>query len=107
MIQADKRENERYSAYGNYIYTSRTAGSAVEFELRNISPTGACIIADIPIAIGEDIFLHISGRADYSLKAQVIWQKENEYGVEFLLETSADFEHISVIVNGFALGSHD
>jgi len=36
-----------------------------------------------------------------SLRGKVVWQNDNEYGIEFLLESSDDFEQISNIVNKF------
>ncbi|HOF34192.1 MAG TPA: PilZ domain-containing protein [Spirochaetota bacterium] len=101
MNGEEKRSSSRYYSDGDFIHTSRTASGSVSCVLKNISATGACILADIPIEIGEKVFLHVNRGEATSLRGKVVWQNDNEYGIEFLLESSDDFEQISNIVNKF------
>jgi hypothetical protein len=97
-INNDRRLHTRIDHCGDYYIATGKIGK-VGCELRNISPTGACIISGIGLNKGQEIELHICRNKDIPLRAQVVWIKDKEYGVSFLLDTAESFNNISYIIN--------
>lgn len=95
----ERRRQSRRHFKGEYFYSSASAGSKIDCTLKNISPTGACIDTEAPLVNGEMIYLHILRDKDVTIKSEVVWKKENVYGVLFHLNTSEDLANISYILN--------
>jgi hypothetical protein len=100
MIQqnTDRRKYPRIDHCGDY-YIAQDIRQKVICELRNISVTGACIISDVVLKQDEFIELHVCRSRDIPLRAQVVWIRDNEYGISFLLDTKESFDNISYIMN--------
>lgn len=95
---SERRQHKRIIHCGDYYVASGRTGK-VTCELRNISPTGACILSNARLNKGQEIELHICRNKDLPLRAQVVWINEKEYGVSFLLDTVESFDNISYIIN--------
>jgi hypothetical protein len=98
-ISSERRRQSRQYFKGEYFYSSASAGVRIDCTLKNISPTGACIDTEAPLVNGEMIFLHILREKDVTIKSEVVWKKENIYGVLFHLNTSEDLSNLSYILN--------
>lgn len=102
-MTSEKRKNKRISISEEYFYYPKEENKKINCRLKNISITGACITSDEKINTDEIIYLHIRGTNDIALKSKTVWKIDNQYGLQFLLDTSSEFEKISYIMNN--LGS--
>lgn len=94
----ERRKSPRNEKCGDYFLAPHSK-EAVPFVLRNISVTGACISSTAQLKINEIVELHICRAKDMSLKSLVVWGKNTEYGLSFLLDTPEEFSTISFIIN--------
>ncbi len=98
-MPAEKRKNKRIKISGDYFYYPGEKNKKINCKLNNISVTGACITSAEDIKSEEIIFLHIRGANDKVLKSKTVWKIDNQYGLQFLLDTNNEFEKISYIMN--------
>ena len=96
---SEKRKNKRVVISEEYFYYPREKNKKIKCKLKNISITGACITSKENIKNEEIIFLHIHGTEDMSLKSKAVWKIKDQYGLQFLLDTTSEFEKISYIMN--------
>ncbi|MBN2039637.1 MAG: PilZ domain-containing protein [Spirochaetes bacterium] len=101
-MTSEQRKNTRISISEEYFYYPEKKNKKINCRLNNISVTGACIISEEKIKTDEIIYLHIRGTDDIALKSKTVWKIDNQYGLQFLLDTSSEFEKISYIMNNLA-----
>ncbi len=98
----ENRKNKRIEISGDYFYYPLNKKKKINCKLNNISVTGACILSEENIKKEDIIFLHIHDTdetSDIALKSKAVWKIDNQYGLQFLLDTSQEFEKISCIMN--------
>lgn len=98
-MASEKRNNKRINLSAEYFYYPQKKNKKINCKINNISITGACITSEEDIGTEEIIFLHIFGTEDNALKSKTVWKMNNQYGLQFLLDTSVEFEKISYIMN--------
>lgn len=98
-MSIEKRKSKRIKISEDYFYYPREKNKKINCKLNNISVTGACITSTENIKREEIIFLHIRGANDKLLKSKTVWKIDNQYGLQFLLDTNKEFEKISYIMN--------
>jgi len=98
-MRSDKRKNDRINIARHYFYYPKDKKKRIFCELNNISITGACITSSEKIENEDIIFLNFSGNKDITLKSKAVWKINNQYGLQFLLDSSIEFENVSYIMN--------
>ena len=98
-MSAEKRRSKRIDISEDYFYYPQNKNKKINCKLNNISITGACITSDEKIEKEEIIYFNIRGTKDMALKSKAVWKIENQYGIQFILDTDKEFEIISRIMN--------
>ncbi len=98
-MTSEKRKNKRINVYKEYFYYPENKKRKINCKLNNISITGACITSEENIEKEDIIYLHIHGDQNMALKSKAVWKIENQYGLQFLLDSSSEFEKVSYIMN--------
>jgi hypothetical protein len=98
-MSVEKRKNSRINTSDDYFYYPTEKNRKINCKLNNISVTGACITSSENIKKEEIIFLHVRGTDDKVLKSKTVWKINNQYGLQFLLDSSSEFEKISYVMN--------
>ena len=95
---SERRQNQRVEKCGDYlIYPEKK--KQYPCVLKNISVTGACVLSDLVLSLDQIIELHICRDRDLALRSQVVWIRNSEYGLSFMLDTPESFKTISFIIN--------
>lgn len=97
--EPERRGGSRSYCDEDYFFSSNNRDSKIQCRLKNISPTGACILTEHPIRVDETIVLHLCRDRDVPLDSKVVWKEGDEYGLLFLLDSIESFENISYIIN--------
>jgi c-di-GMP-binding flagellar brake protein YcgR len=100
-MSAEKRRSKRIDISEDYFYYPQNKNKKINCKLNNISVTGACITSDKKIEKEEIIYFNIRGTKDMALKSKAVWKIENQYGIQFILDTDKEFEIISRIMNNY------
>ena len=98
-MNSEKRKSNRLNFTREYFYCISDKNKKINCKLNNISVTGACITSDKKIEKEDIVFLHIKGMEDIVLKSKAVWKIENQYGLQFILDSGKEFENISYIIN--------
>jgi len=98
-MKPERRKSPRITLQGDYYWRPDKPEKKLEYVLRNVSITGACIWTGENLKNDEIILLHFGGAREIVLKSRVVWGSKNNYGLLFFLETSREFEDISFIMN--------
>jgi hypothetical protein len=102
-MRSENRKNSRLYITENYFYYSADKKEKTNCILNNISITGACITSYKSIKLEEIIFLHFNNLNNIAVKSQTVWKNENQYGLQFLLDTNLEFENISIVMNNIKI----
>lgn len=95
----ERRQNKRYDVPGDYYYYQGSEEDKIKCRLKNISATGACISSEETIKIDDIIFLHIGGTKNVEIKSKAVWKIDDQYGLQFMLDSSKEFDNIAYIMN--------
>ncbi|MBN2402391.1 MAG: PilZ domain-containing protein [Spirochaetes bacterium] len=98
-MSAEKRKSKRINISEDYFYYPRNKNKKINCKLNNISVTGACITSNEKINKEDIIYFNIRGTRDMALKSKAVWKINNQYGIQFLLDTDKEFDTISRIMN--------
>ena len=98
-MHSERRNNKRYDISGDYYYYQGFEDEKINCNLKNISATGACISSDKIINIDDVVYLNIRGTEGLEIKAKAVWQIENQYGLQFLLDSSKEFDNVAYVMN--------
>ncbi len=98
-MSAENRKSQRINISEEYFFYPQKEKKKINCKINNISVTGACITSDEKIENDEVIFLHIRGTNNMALKSKTVWKINNQYGLQFFLDTNSEFEKISYIMN--------
>jgi hypothetical protein len=98
-MTAENRKSKRINISQDYFYYPRNKNKKINCKLNNISVTGACITSNEKIEKEDIIFFNIRGTSDMALKSKAVWKIDNQYGIQFILDTDKEFETISRIMN--------
>jgi hypothetical protein len=98
-MSAEKRKSKRVNISEDYFYYPINKEKKINCKLNNISVTGACITSNEEIKNEDIIYFNIRGTKDMALKSKAVWKIDNQYGIQFILDTNKEFEIISYIMN--------
>jgi c-di-GMP-binding flagellar brake protein YcgR len=98
-MSAEKRKSKRVNIFEDYFYYPKNKNKKINCKLNNISVTGACITSNKKIAKEDIIYFNIRGTKDMALKSKAVWKIDNQYGIQFILDSNEEFEIISHIMN--------
>ncbi|MFH0975218.1 MAG: PilZ domain-containing protein [Spirochaetota bacterium] len=95
----EQRKNSRIKVSGDFYYYPNRKKKKIKCKLDNISVTGACITTDEKIEKEDIIYLQINGFNNKALKSKAVWKIDNQYGIQFFLDSNNEFETISHVMN--------
>jgi c-di-GMP-binding flagellar brake protein YcgR len=95
----EKRKKYRIPCCHDCYYYKKDKSEKHEFSLVNISATGACIESDLKIKKDDVINIHINCGKEVVFSAKAVWEREQTYGVLFILESPEDLTNISFLLN--------
>lgn len=101
-MNAERRRSARYPVNRDYYFLPGDRKKHHRCAVKNISATGACIVSGKELNDHEILYLHITGPRDSMVKSEVVWRRGTLYGLLFHLETAADLDTISYIMNNMA-----
>ena len=87
---------------GDYYLLKKDMDKIHSCKVKNISGTGVCIISLDDIKNNEIIFLYIHGNKENAIKSKVVWRMEEQYGLQFVLDSNNDFKSVSYVMNHLA-----
>lgn len=101
VLKNDRRKHIRACHERDYCVILGK-NETITCDLKNISATGACVIPNALLRQGERVELHICRNVDLAMNAEVVWVREDECGLSFILDTSESFQTISFIMNNIS-----
>lgn len=101
-MPGERRKDKRVSLNKDYCFYPEDRKHRFNCMTNNISVTGACIQSERKLKIDDVVYIHIESDKDTQFKSKVVWEIEDTYGLQFLLETNTDFDNISYIMNHYA-----
>lgn len=101
-MSSERRKSNRLAVNRDYYIIPGDGNMRHRCTVKNISVTGACISSARLLAEKDVIHLHITGPRDSVFRSEVVWKREGEYGILFLLDTPSDFDTISYIMNNLS-----